>query len=205
MQLQLGPYNNYRSPRVVNAFTEQVLTKTSLLAFERAAERLERAIVYAAQHPAATAVVEQRIHRFLQHAFFVAHDDFRRAQLHQLLETVVAVNDATIEIVQVRRGKPSAVERHQRAQLRRNYRNDIENHPFGPVTRLQEAGSNFQPLRILQLLLLRSFFTHPLAQLDREFLDLHHAQQFFDCFGAHLGDKLRREITHQLAIALVGK
>jgi hypothetical protein len=51
------------------------------------------------KHAAAAAVVEERVDRFLQHAFFVADDDVGRAQLKELLEAVVAVDDAAIEIV----------------------------------------------------------------------------------------------------------
>ena len=100
MQFQLRTDDDHRTSRVIDALAEQVLTKTSLLALQSSRQRLQRTIVHAAQHAAATAVVEQRIDGFLKHALFVAHDDFRRAQLHQLLQTVVAVDDATIQIVQ---------------------------------------------------------------------------------------------------------
>src|SRR5438105_12635363 len=63
MQFKFRPNNYYRSPGVVDAFAEQVLTKTSLLAFECSGERLERTIVHAAQHASTTAIVEQSIHR----------------------------------------------------------------------------------------------------------------------------------------------
>jgi hypothetical protein len=46
-----------------------------------------------------TAIVEERVHSFLQHALFVPDDDIRRLQLEQVLETVVPVDDAAIEIV----------------------------------------------------------------------------------------------------------
>ncbi len=49
---------------------------------------------------------------------------------NELLQPVVAVDDAAIEIVQIGRGEPAAVEWHERAEIRRNDRNDIENHPF---------------------------------------------------------------------------
>src|SRR5678816_943325 len=66
MELQLGADHDNRTAGVVDALAEQVLTEAALLAFERIGERLERAIVGAAQHTATAAVVEQRVHGLLQ-------------------------------------------------------------------------------------------------------------------------------------------
>ena len=99
VEAQFRPDDDDGAAGIVDALAEQVLTETALLALERIGKRFERAIVSAAQHAAAAAVIEQRIHRFLQHALFVAHDDVGRVQLHQLLEPVVAVDDAAVQIV----------------------------------------------------------------------------------------------------------
>src|SRR5207244_5509558 len=109
VQLQLGADDDDRTAGVVNTFTKQVLTEAALLALERVGERLERAVVRALQHAAAAAVVEERVDRFLQHALLVAPDHVGRAELQQLLEAVVAVDHAAIEIVEIRRGEASAV------------------------------------------------------------------------------------------------
>ena len=87
VQLQLGTDHDDRTAGVVDALAEQVLAEAALLALERVGERLQRAVVGAAQHAAAAAVVEQRVDGFLEHALFVADDDVRRVQLHQLLQT----------------------------------------------------------------------------------------------------------------------
>src|SRR3546814_19937823 len=63
---------------------------------------LQRTLVGAGDDAAAAAVVEQCVDGYLQHALFVAHDDVRRAQLDQPLETIVAVDDAAQEVVEVR-------------------------------------------------------------------------------------------------------
>ena len=76
------------------------------------------------------AVVEQRVHGFLQHALFVADDDFRGLELEQVLQPVVAVDDAAVEVVEIGGGEPSAFERHQRAQVRRDDRQHGQDHPF---------------------------------------------------------------------------
>jgi hypothetical protein len=60
------------------------------------------------------AVVEQRVDGFLQHALFVPDDDVRSLELEQVLETVVAVDDATIEVVQVGGRKAAAFQRNER-------------------------------------------------------------------------------------------
>ena len=45
--LQLRTYNDYRTSRVVNTLTQQVLTETSLLTLQRIRERLQRTIALA--------------------------------------------------------------------------------------------------------------------------------------------------------------
>ena len=62
---------------------------------EHVAERLKRTLVGTGDGAATTAVVEQGVNRFLQHALFVADDDIRRTKLDQALQTVVAVDDAS--------------------------------------------------------------------------------------------------------------
>ncbi len=119
VQLQLGADHDDRAAGVVDALAEQVLAEAALLALERVGERLERPVVGPAQHAAAAAVVEERVHRLLQHALLVAHDDVRRPQLDQLLQPVVAVDDAAVEVVQVGGGEAAAVEGHERTQLGR--------------------------------------------------------------------------------------
>ena len=124
VQLQLGTDHDHRAARIVDALAEQVLAEAALLALQHVGERLQRTLVGAGDDAAAAAVVEQRVDGFLQHALFVADDDVRRAQLHQPLQAVVAVDDAAVEIVEIGRGEAAAVERHQRAQLRRDDRHE---------------------------------------------------------------------------------
>ena len=187
LQLELGTDHDHRTTGVVHALAQQVLAEAALLAFQRVGERLQRAIVGATQHAATTSVVEQGVHSFLQHALFIADDDFRRMQVHQLFQPIVAVDDATVEVVQVRRGKAAAVEWNQGTQLRRNNRNDVEDHPLRLIAALAEGLNHFQALGILQALLNRGLGAHLFAQLGRHGLDLDPLQQLFDCFGAHHG------------------
>ena len=165
MQLQLGAGHDDRTTREVDALAQKVLAEAALLALQHVGQRLQRATVVARDDAAATAVVEQRIDRFLQHALFVAHDDVGRAQLDQPLEAVVAVDDAAIQVVQVRRGEPAAVQRDQRAQFRRNDRDHGQDHPFRTVARFQEALDDLQALDDLLGLQLAGGGLQVLAQL----------------------------------------
>src|SRR3712207_9565990 len=123
------------------------------LALEHVRERLQRAVARAGDRPAAAAVVEQRVDGLLQHALLVVDDDLRRAEVEQPLEAVVAVDDAAVEVVEVRRGEPAAVELDHRAQLRRDDRDGLEDHLLGAVARAAERVDDLQALDRAGLLL----------------------------------------------------
>src|SRR5258707_6518383 len=101
VELELRADDNDGAAGVIDPLAEQVLAEATLLALERVGQGLERAVVGPAKHAATAAVVKQRVNGFLEHALFVAHDDVRRAQFHELLQAVVAVDDAAIEVVEV--------------------------------------------------------------------------------------------------------
>src|SRR5439155_7681883 len=58
MKLELRADNDNRASRIIDTFSKQILTETSLFALERTAQRFQLAIVRTAKHPAAAAVVE---------------------------------------------------------------------------------------------------------------------------------------------------
>src|SRR5579871_2293334 len=203
MQLQFRTHDNDGAARVVHALAEQVLTEPSLLAFERIGKRLERAVVRATQHTAAAAVIEQRIDGFLEHALFVADNHIRSVQLDQLLQAVVAVDDAAIQIVQIGGGEAAAIQRDQGTQLRRNDRQHVQNHPLRLVSGFAEALGHAQALGVLYFLLLRSLGLHPLADVFAQSFAIDFLEQFLDSFGAHHGDEFSRELLIELALALV--
>ena len=126
-------------------------------------------------------------------------------QLHQLLQTVVAVDDAAIQIVEIRGCEAAAIERNQRTQLRWNHRKHVENHPLGLVAGFAERLDDAKTLGILQLLLLRCLGLHLLAHLDRERFDVDLAKKFLDALRAHHGDELAGcgRILVERALALV--
>ena len=193
VQLQLGTDDDDGTAGVVDTLAEQVLAEPTLLALERVGQGLQGPVVRAAQDAAAPTVVEQRVHRLLQHPLLVADDDVGRLQLDELLQPVVAVDDAAIQVVQVRGGEPAAVERHEGPQLGRNHRDDVEDHPLRLVVGLAERVDDLQPLGELEPLLLRGLGPHLLAELAGELLDVDPAQQLLDGLGAHLRPEARQQ------------
>src|SRR5690348_16443257 len=191
VEFQFRADNDHRTAGVVYALSEKVLAEPALLAFQGVAQRLERPVIGAAQHSASPAVVKERVHRFLQHALFVSNDYVWRAQLHELLQPVIADDDAPVEIVQVRRRKTAAIQWHKRAQLRRKNRNHVENHPLRFVAALAEGFQHFQALGVLDALLQRWIGLHLLPKFFRELVHFDAAQKFLHGFRAHL----RRELA----------
>src|SRR6202167_220742 len=185
MQLEFGANNDHRTTGVIDALAEQVLAEAALLALQRVGKRLQRPVVGAAQNPSAASVIEQGVDRFLQHALLIAHDNFGSVQVHQLLQPVVAVNDAPIEIVQIGGGEAPAIQRNQWTQLGWNHRQHIQDHPLRLVAALAESLNHFEPLGKLQPLLQRSFILHLLAQFGGQRIDLNPLEQFLDRFRTH--------------------
>ena len=147
VQAQRRADHDDRTAGVVDALAEQVLAEAALLALDHVGQRLQRALVGAGDRAAATAVVEQRVHRFLQHALLVAHDDVRRVELQQPAQAVVAVDDAAVQVVEVGGREAAAIQRHQRTQVRRQHRQHGQDHPLGLVAGLDERLEQLQALR----------------------------------------------------------
>src|SRR5207302_1628796 len=138
------------------ALAEQVLAAPALLAVEPVGERLQRPVARAGYRATAAPVVEQGVDGLLQHALLVVDDDLRRAEVEQPLETVVPVDHPAVEVVQVARREAAAVELDHRAELRRDHRHGLEDHPLGLVLRGDEGADDLQALdRALLLLALR--------------------------------------------------
>ena len=188
VQLERRAHHDDRAARVVDALAQQVLPEAAALALDHVGQRLQRPLVGTGHRLAAAAVVEQRIHGLLQHALFVAHDDLGRLQLQQPRQAVVAVDDATIEVVQVGGREAAAVQRHQRAQVGRQHRQHRHHHPLGLDAALLEGLEHLQALGVLLDLELRA--GHVAAQLLDLGVELDVAEQLLDAFGAHQRDEL---------------
>ena len=188
VQLQLRAHGDHGTARVVHALAQQVLAEAAGLALDHVGQRLERALVRARHGLAAAAVVQQRVHGLLQHALFVARNDLGGLQLQQAAQARVAVDDAAVQVVQVRGRKAAAVQRHQRTQVRGQHGQDFQHHPLGLDAGLLEG---FEHLQALGVLLDLDFGAGQVAAqlLDRQ-VDVDGFEQILDAFGAHLGDEL---------------
>src|ERR671923_300543 len=101
-------------------------------------------------------VVEERVDGLLQHPLLVVDDDLGRAEVEQPLEAVVPVDHPAVEVVEVARREAAAVELDHRAELRRDHRDRLEDHPLRLVLRGDEGADDLEPLdRALLLLTLR--------------------------------------------------
>ena len=200
VQQQLGVGNNYRTAGVVDTLAQQVLTETTLLALEGLGERLERATTTARDRATTTAVVEQGVHGLLEHALLVVHDDRRGVQVEQALESVVTVDHATIQVVEVGRGEAAAVELDHRAQIGRNDRDDIQDHVRGAVAALQEGVNDLEALDgLLALLLLGVLVGDDGLELLGLGGEVDGSEQVADGLGTHATLEVHGVVTGHLA------
>src|SRR6266699_2019016 len=183
VQPQLRAHHDHRPARIVHALAEQVLAEPTLLALEHVGQRLQGPLAAPADRLGAAAVVEQRVHRLLQHALFVPEDDLRRPVQDQLLQPVVAVDNAAVQVVQIARREPPAVERHQRPQVGRDDRDDVQDHPARVVPALTrvagvpERVDDLQALELLLLAVLARLARDCLAQLVRQLVHVQALEQ----------------------------
>ena len=205
MQLELRTDHDHRAAGVVHALAQQVLAEAAALALDHVGQRLERTLVGAGHRLAAAAVVQQRVHRFLQHALLVAHDDLRRFQLEQPLQPVVAVDDAPVQVVQIGGREAAAVQRHQRAQFRRQHRQHFHDHPLRLDAGLVERFQHFQALGDLLDLGLGVGAVEVLAQLIDVAIEVESAQQLADALGAHHGGEVVAELLDLGQVVVFGQ
>ena len=205
VQLQGRTDDHDRTPRVVDPLAQKVLPEPALFPLDHVGQRLQRPLVRPGDRATAAPVVEQGVHRFLQHALLVAHDDVGRVECEQPLETIVAIDDPPIEIVQVRRREATTVQRHQRPQLRRKHRQHLHHHPFGLVSGARERLHQLEALRQLLDLRFRTGLRQFLAQHRDFFFEIDGAQQLVDRLRTHLRFEIVAVLLERVEIHLVGE
>ena len=144
--LEVGSDDDNGTSGIVNTFTEQVLSETSLLTAQHLGKRFERAVARSGHGASAAAVVKQSVDSFLKHTLFVSDDDVGRFKLHKSSQTVVTVDDTSVQIIYVARCESAAVKLHHRADIRRDYGNCLKNHPFGAVAGKSERFDDLKTL-----------------------------------------------------------
>ena len=157
VELELRPDDDDRAARVVHALAEQVLAEPALLALEHVRQALEAVVAGAGDGAAAAAVVDQRVAGFLEHPLLVADDDLRGAELQEPLEPVVAVDHAAVEVVEVGGRETAAVELDHRPEVRRDDRDDRQDHPLRAGAGAAEGLDQAQPLDGLLAALARAW------------------------------------------------
>ena len=169
VQLEVGTHHDDGPSRVVDPLAQQVLAKSPLLPAQQVAQRFVGVRARSCNRAPAPSVVDQCVNRLLQHPLLVADDDFRSSELDQSLQSVVAVDHPTIEVVQVARCKPATVQLDHRSQVRRQHREHRDDHPIRLIPGPPERFHHSQSLCSLAALLDR---VRPEigAQLDRQFV-----------------------------------
>ena len=122
IELQIRTDDDNGTTGIVNAFAQKVLAETTGFALQQIGQALQRAIGCAGHCFAATAVINECIHSFLQHTLLVTHDNTRRTDVQESLQTIVAVDYAAIQVIQIRSGKAAALQLYHRTQIRRHHR-----------------------------------------------------------------------------------
>ena len=199
VQLQLRTNNNYRTTGIVNTLTQQVLTETTLLTLEQVAQGLQWTATWASNWAATTTVVEQRVNRFLQHALLVVHDDLRCAEIDHALETVVAVDNATVQVIQVGGRETATVKLNHWAQLWWDHWDRIQNHASWIVARTLECCDNLQTLQRAHLLLALAI-VDDIAQFFCLCVEIEVADQGLNSFCTHAAGEVIFVAVNQLFV-----
>ncbi len=131
------------------------------------------------------AVVQQGVHRLLQHAFLVAYDDFRSVYSQQVAQAVVAIDDAAVKVIQVRGGKTPALYGDQGSEVGRQHWQHMQDHParvhFIFAKALEQAHSFGGALA--QSLAFTGY--QLFVKLDKQPFQVHFAQKLLDCLRSY--------------------
>ena len=203
MHLQLRTYHDNRTGGEVHTFTQQVLTETSLFTLQTVAQRFQRTVSLTLDGGCLAAVVEQAVHSLLQHTFLVAQNYVRRFDLDESAQTVVTDDHTTVEVVEVRGSETSTIQRNERTEFRRGYRDNFQYHPFGVVTSLRcaECLNDLQALQSFLLALVRTVGVSTVTELVSQCVEVDLGEQVVDSLCTHLGDELLRISIFQVAVA----
>ena len=185
MHLKFWTNYDYGTTRVVNTLTKQVLTEATLFTLEHIGQGFEGPVTRTCYRTTTTAIIDQGINRFLQHAFFVAHDDIRSAQFEQAFQAIIPVDNTTIEVVKVRGSKATAIKLYHWSQFWWNYWHDIHNHPFRTIARLTEGFNHFQTANSFNFALTTSGFQFR-TKLVVQSIQVKFRQKGLDSFSTHI-------------------
>ena len=189
VQLEFRADHDHGTPGIIDTLAQEVLTEPASLALEHVTKRFQRAVRSSSDGTPMSAVVEQGIDSLLQHPLFVPDDDFWGFQLQQGLQAIVAVDHATIEIVQIGGRKAATFKWNERTQVRRNNRKHVEHHPFRTGLGVHKALHELESLGQLLAQLLAARRSHLLFDLVIEILQIGLLEKLLNGFCAHACDE----------------
>ena len=189
---------------VIDTLAQEVLPETAALTFEHVGQGLQRPVAGTGDRPAAAPVVDQGVNGFLQHPLLVSDDDLGGSKVKETAKTVISIDNSSIQIVQVGGGETAAVQLNHGAEIRRDDRDDVQDHPLGLVSGLAESLYDLQPLDDAGPLLTGSVF-----QLAGEFsiflLQVDCLQKLLDGLCAHAGPEGVSVLVAGIIVLSLGK
>ena len=129
-------------------------------------------------------VIDKSVDSFLEHTHFVVYDNFRSVKIEKFLQTVVAVNHTTIEVVEVRCCETTAREANHWAKIWWNNRNYSENEICRFDAGSFHAFDEFQAFDEFAFFLAFGFFSF-FGKICDHLIDINFVEHFLDCGGAH--------------------
>ncbi len=187
VEFELGADDDDGAAGIIHAFAKEVHAEAAVFSFEHVGEGFEGAIAGAEHGTTVAAVVDEGINGFLKHAFFVADDDFRSFELEETAEAVVAVDDATVEVVEVGGGEASTFEGNEGAQVGRDDRKNLQDHPFGAHACGTESLNELEAFSEFFAGLLGAGIGEAFLEFNFELFEVDHTQDVANAFGAHFG------------------
>ena len=204
MELERRTHDDHGTTRVVHALAEKVLTEAALLTLQHVRKGLQGALVWTGDRLSASTVVEQGVHRLLEHAALIADNDLRSIQLKKTTQTIVPVDHTTIEVVEIGRRETATIERNEGAQIGRKHRNYVQHHPLRAIPAPTKRLNNLKSLCELLLFRLTCGFVELHAEGFRKRMHVDLTEHLDDGFAAHLGLELVVTVlVEQLRVALL--
>src|SRR5215211_1374795 len=153
VHLQARADHDDRPAGVVYALAEQVLTEPALLALEHIGEALECAVTRAGHSTSPSPVIEEGVDGLLEHPLLVVHYHVGSPEVEQATKPVVAVDDPPVQIIEVARRETATVELDHGAEVGRQHRDGLHDHPLRTVAANAERVDDLEAFdRLLALL-----------------------------------------------------
>ena len=206
VHLQVRTNHNHGTAGVVHTLTEQVLTEAAALALQHVGKGLQRTVAGTGHVATMATVVKQGVHSLLQHAHFVALNHLGSLKSGKLAQTVITVDNAAVQVVQVTGGKATTGQRNEGTQVRGNYGQRGKHHPLRLATAHAEALHQLKALGQLTLILLGIGLFHLLAQLVHKGIQVDGGQKALNSSSTHacLGSVIA-VVLHKLLVLFLGQ